>query len=412
MTQGTVSFGRSLRPQFLLESSYTSLNHGSYGSIPKALLPVLEDLRLKSEVNPDRWLRREMFPVLERNKKVLADLVHADPNELVFVFNAMTGINTVARSLPLEAGDKVIYFNTAYNSVESTIKFIKNSEKLSLIRIDLAYPLDDHEVLAIIKETIERENSKGNGKIKLCFMDAISSVPAVRFPFESAVKLVREYDILSLVDGAHAIGQIPLNLHEADPDFFITNCHKWLFAPRGCAILYVPFRNQHLIHPAIINSAYADHSDPADKTVSFQQEFAWPGTADFSNFMCIEAAVDFRQSLGGEDAIMKYCHDLAVKGGASAANILSTKVMENTDRSLTVAMVNVEIPLRNVNLSDAEVISIFIDKLLYEHSCMAPVYKHNNIWYTRLSAQVYTDEADFETVAKAILTVCNELETK
>lgn len=180
-------------------------------------------------------------------------------------------------------------FNTAYNSVESTIKFIKNSEKLKLIRIDLAYPLDDNEVLTKIQETIERENSKGDGEIKVCFMDAISSVPAVRFPFESAVKLVREHNILSLVDGAHAIGQIPLDLHQVDPDFFITNCHKWLYAPRGCAVLYVPFRNQRLIHPAIINSAYADHSDPADKSVSFQDEFAWPGTADFSNFMCIEA---------------------------------------------------------------------------------------------------------------------------
>lgn len=109
---------------------------------------------------------------------------------------------------------------------------------------------------------------------------------------------------------------------------------------------------------------------------------------------------------------MKYCHDLAVKGGALAAKILGTNVMENTDQSLTVAMVNVEIPLRNVNISDAEVIGIFIDKLLYEHNCMAPVYKHNNIWYTRLSAQVYTDETDFKTVAKAILAVCKELEIK
>ncbi|KAL9541866.1 hypothetical protein PS6_010099 [Mucor atramentarius] len=407
MTQGTAQFGRNLRSQFLLEPQYTSLNHGSYGSIPRALLPVLEDLRLKSEVNPDRWLRREMFPVIERNKKVVADLVHVDPQELVFVFNAMTGINTVARSLPLEAGDKVIYFNTAYNSVESTIKFIKNSEKLKLIRIDLAYPLDDNQVLTILQETIERENSKRDGTVKLCFMDAISSVPAVRFPFESAVKLVREHNILSLVDGAHAIGQIPLDLHEVDPDFFITNCHKWLYAPRGCAVLYVPFRNQRLIHPAIINSAYADHSDPADKSVSFQDEFAWPGTADFSNFMCIEAAVEFRKSLGGEDAIMAYCHDLAIKGGAIAAEILGTKVMENTGQ---IAMVNVEIPLGNTKLSDAQIIGIFIDKLLYEHNCMAPVYKHNNIWYTRLSAQVYNDESDFETVAKAILAVCQELD--
>ncbi|CAO3614850.1 unnamed protein product [Mucor hiemalis] len=323
----------------------------------------------------------------------------------------MTGINTVARSLPLESGDKILYFSTAYNSVESTIKFIKNYDKIKTVKIDLAYPLNDAEILSLIKETIETENKKGDGDIKVCIMDAISSVPAVRFPFESAIKLVREYNILSLVDGAHAVGQIPLNLHETDPDFFITNCHKWLHAPRGCAVLYVPFRNQRLIHPAIINSAYADHSDPSDKSNTFQDEFAWPGTADFSNFMCINAALEFRESLGGEDTIMSYNHSQAIKGGDLAAKVLGTEVMENDDKTLTVAMVNVRIPLTNPRISDAAVVQYFIDKLLYEHDCMAPVYKHNNKWYTRFSAQVYTEVADFELVAKAILTVCKELES-
>jgi selenocysteine lyase/cysteine desulfurase len=105
----TPMLGRHIRSQFLLDTNYTSLNHGSYGSIPKEIIPVLQDLRAKSEINPDRWLRREMFPEIDKNKATLAKLIHADPEELVFVFNAMTGINTVARSLPMEAGDKIIY---------------------------------------------------------------------------------------------------------------------------------------------------------------------------------------------------------------------------------------------------------------------------------------------------------------
>lgn len=109
---------------------------------------------------------------------------------------------------------------------------------------------------------------------------------------------------------------------------------------------------------------------------------------------------------------MDYCRNLAVKGGEIAAKILGTSVMENSLKSLTVAMVNVEIPLKNPGISDAQVISTFIDKLIYDHHCMAPVYKHNSIWYTRLSAQVYTDESDFELVAKAILKVCKELEER
>lgn len=115
MTNSTITeLGRNIRSQFLFDPDYISLNHGSYGSIPKMLLPVLEDLRMKSEVNPDRWLRRDMFPEIEKNQKTLANLVHADPQELVFVFNAMTGINTIARSLLLEPGDKILYVTKFY----------------------------------------------------------------------------------------------------------------------------------------------------------------------------------------------------------------------------------------------------------------------------------------------------------
>lgn len=88
------------------------------------------------------------------------------------------------------------------------------------------------------------------------------------------------------------LGQIPLDLHECDPDFFITNCHKWLHAPRGAALLYTPRRNHSLIHPGNINYAYKDYSqcsEEAEVTAAYQLEFGWPGTMDFSSFLCIEA---------------------------------------------------------------------------------------------------------------------------
>lgn len=175
--------------------------------------------------------------------------------------------------------------------MERTLAFLQDAHKVKLIPVQLTYPLSDQEILNITRESIENEMAKGKEEppIRMAVFDAISSVPGVRFPFETMIGLMKEYGIYSLVDGAHAIGQVPLNLHEADPDFFVSNCHKWLFAPAGAAILYVPKRNQHLVHPSIINYAYRSHQDPGDKTNTFQEEFAWPGTQDFSNFMCIEA---------------------------------------------------------------------------------------------------------------------------
>lgn len=121
----------------------------------------------------------------------------------------------------------------------------------------------------------------------MAVFDALSSLPGVRFPFEIINSIVHENNILSLIDGAHAIGQIELNLKELNPDFFITNCHKWLFSPRGCAILYVPKRNQGFIHPTTINAAYKFHADSSDYS-SFTQEHAL-NTIDTAPFLCVEA---------------------------------------------------------------------------------------------------------------------------
>jgi selenocysteine lyase/cysteine desulfurase len=141
----------------------------------------------------------------------------------------------------------------------------------------------------LTKEVIDRENSKGGSKIRMCVVDALSSLPGVRLPFEAVSKLVQDHGILSLIDGAHAIGQIELNIRELDPDFFITNCHKWLCAPRGCAILYVAKRNQGFIHPTTINYAYQFHEESSD-TSSFALEHDL-NTVDPTPFLCVGAGM-------------------------------------------------------------------------------------------------------------------------
>lgn len=86
--------------------------------------------------------------------------------------------------------------------------FLKDARQADLVLVNLTYPLTDQEILSITKETIENEIAKGGGSpIRMAVFDAISSVPGVRFPYEAMTKLVREYGILSVVDGAHAIGQ-------------------------------------------------------------------------------------------------------------------------------------------------------------------------------------------------------------
>lgn len=123
------------------------------------------------------------------------------------------------------------------------------------------------------------------------------------------------------------------------------------------------------------------------------------------------SALDFRESLGGEEAIQSYCNDLARRGGELVASKWGTEILENEDKTLTVAMVNVRLPFSNKgNLPDRQISKAFLEKFNDEHHTLGQPFKHNGHWYMRLSAQVYNDESDFEHMAQAGLKVCQDLD--
>lgn len=103
------SFGSSLRKDFFLEDGYTPLNHGSYGTYPRSVRPVLRHYQEMAEQFPDRWSRFDMYPELRKSRELLGNLFHCDADELVFSPNASAAANTILRSFPFEQGDKVLY---------------------------------------------------------------------------------------------------------------------------------------------------------------------------------------------------------------------------------------------------------------------------------------------------------------
>jgi selenocysteine lyase/cysteine desulfurase len=170
--------------------------------------------------------------------------------------------------------------------VNSTLEFIRDHHKVELVKIALDYPLSDAAIVDLVHETLAAEKSKPGRPIRVSVIDVLSSLPGVLFPYEAVSRICQDNGILSILDGAHAAGQVPLDLHKTDPDFFFTNCHKWLFVPRGFAIIYVPRRNQGYIHPHTVNVAYRPHTEGTD-TSSFEKEFASPGTIDHAQYFCV-----------------------------------------------------------------------------------------------------------------------------
>lgn len=120
-------------------------------------------------------------------------------------------------------------------------------------------------------------------------------------------------------------------------------------------------------------------------------------------------ALNYRESIGGEEAICKYTHDIAVQGGELVAKLFGTQVMENSTKTLTANMVNIELPVFTTSKSDAEIAAFFLDKSIYEHHTMLSVYKNNGKWWVRLCGQIYVDLNDFQKAGEAVLAIIKQI---
>ena len=193
---------------------------------PKAVLSHFHALADRAEARPDTFLRYEFQPLLNASRSELANLVGCDVSDLVLVPNATSGVNAVLRGMNgrWEDGDAILVYSTVYGAVGQGVAYIVDSNptfNLRVINVELSYPVSDDEFLDATRKALDQ----AEGKVRLAVIDGLSSVPGVRVPWERTVALLRERGVISVVDAAHAVGQIHLDLRKADPDFFVSNCH-------------------------------------------------------------------------------------------------------------------------------------------------------------------------------------------
>ncbi|KAJ7837375.1 PLP-dependent transferase [Mycena olivaceomarginata] len=361
-------FGRAMLEYFPFDPGYTNLNHGSYGSLP---LPVMEAYR---------WMKFTYTPRLINVRQRIAALIGAKTDECVLVPNASHAISTVLRNIEWQKDD-VMWLKTTYNSVERTAQYISDTPPHPAVST----------VLAQFRDHLRRLPRKDGQKI-VAIIDSIASLPALLLPWKEMVQICKEESVLSIIDAAHSIGQ-EINL----------NCHKWLYAKRSCAVLYVPFRRLSPHHKSISPSK---RNGP-----NFVEQFEWTATIDFVPYFSVVTALDFRQWLGGEEKINAYCQRIALQGTKRLAQILGTSATAlDPSGEMTLNMTNVQLPLPP-SLGPASVVSGKLKKkLLLERNIFATVFFLEGMgWWTRCSAQVWTEVGDFEKLGKALVEVCSEI---
>jgi isopenicillin-N epimerase len=350
------------------------LNHGSFGACPRPVFEEYQRLQRELERQPVEFLARRYDELVGAARARLAAYLGAQPDDVVFVPNATTGMNVVARSLPLGPGDEVLTTDHEYGAVDLMWQHVCARTGATLVRREVAVGPDFVDDLW----------SAVSERTRIVSISHVTSATALRFPVEEICRRARAAGILTAVDGAHAPGQVELDLATFEPDFYSGNCHKWLCAPKGSGFLYARPEHQTQMVPPVVGWGEDDGS--------FQSRFGWQGTRDPAAFLAVPAAIDFQLEHGWDD-VRRRCHALAEEGRLRLAELTGIEPIA-PDEGWLGQMVATGLP----DCDPAE-----LKRRLYdEHRIEIPVEGRRGQPMLRASFQAYNDRSDLAALLAAL----------
>jgi isopenicillin-N epimerase len=357
------------------------LNHGSFGACQKEVIKIQYRYRELMEREPVYFMTYLLEGLLDESRDELAKLIRADQDGLVFLTNATTAVNTVLNSIRLKAGDELIITNHGYNACNNAVRYYAKIRRLKVKVLNIPFPIEsEEEIITGLQRMI-------TNKSRFILIDHITSPTALKLPLEQIVKICSDSGIDIMVDGAHSVGMIPLDIKKLGVQYYTSNCHKWLFAPKGSAFLYVREDKRDNIYPLIISHGL--NSERRDRS-RFHLLFDWTGTQDFTPYICIKSAIRFANTIRGSiDNLMKENHQRVLVG----RDILleSLKIKKPAPDYMLGSMASIILPqvfgkFDKVDLQNRT----HLQRILFEkYHIEVPVIKFNDRLIVRISAQVY-----------------------
>lgn len=343
--------------------------------------------QLELERQPVEFLGRRFNDLMRTARSALADHLGTQAADLVFVTNATTGANVVARSLELHAGDEVISTNHEYGAMDRTWRFVCAKRGARYVNHRLPHPLESHAQL------VESLWGAVTERTRIIFLSHITSPTALIFPIKEICRRARERGILTVIDGAHAPGQIPLDLESIGADFYTGNCHKWLCAPKGAGFLYARPEAQALIEPLIVSWGW-ESDMPGDSR--FIDHHEWTGTRDIAAFLSVPAAIEFQRDHDWERVYLE-CHALAQEFRARLTELTGLPPLSADSPEWYAQMVAVPLP-------DCDPVALK-SRLYEEYRIEVPIVAWNGMTLVRASFQAYNDSEDVDQALRAIGTL-------
>lgn len=366
-------------PRFLLDPEITFLNHGSFGATPEEILARQDHWRRRLEREPVRFVVDELPGAMEAARSVVAAFLGADPQGLAFVPNATTGVNAAVGAVELGPADEILTTNHRYDAVDHTLHHLADRAGARVAYADVPFPLSSPQ------DIIDAIDRAWTPRTRLLVVDQIASPTALVFPVAALVAMARDRGVPVVIDGAHAPGQLSLDLNQLQPEFWTGNLHKWCCAPKGAAVLWVNEEWRARTHAPVISHGYRG---------GLHAEFDWCGTFDPSAWLAAADACELHHSLGGA-SFRSDCHRLVQQGRALVADAMGVSLPHPDDPRLYASMASIPVPLAPERFAELR------SRMLAQHRIELPFISWQGKLWLRISGfAAYNRPQDYERLAQ------------
>ncbi|MFO0963138.1 MAG: aminotransferase class V-fold PLP-dependent enzyme [Phycisphaerales bacterium] len=368
-----------------LDPTYTFLNHGSFGAVPRLVRQAHIAAQDRLESRPIELLGRRIRELLAPSRARVGAFLGVAPDAFGFVTNASEGVCSVLHSLEFASGDELLTTSHVYNAVRKAMHFRARQTGARVVEVPVPLPIaDPTEVVAALEAAM-------TPRTRLVVIDHMTSPTALLFPVEAIARACQARGIELLVDGAHVPGMFPLEIPATGATYWTGNLHKWCCAPKGCAVLWAHPDARARIHPAVI-SHFLDEG--------FDREFDWQGTRDMAAWMVAGEAIAFMEGLGWE-RVRAHNRQMAAWAHRMLCERWEVDPISPADGRMLGSMCTVplpaEIPARYRTTEE------FALELYARDRIEVPIVEFGGRWHARASAQVYNRAEQYERLAQAVL---------
>lgn len=367
----------------MLDPAISFLNFGSFGACPKPIFNDYQRWQLELETEPAQFIQVKGPGYIRQSREALAAYINCDPADLVFTTNPSYAINIVARGLSLQPGDEVLGTNLEYGALDRTWRYYCEKAGAHYVRQPITLPLTSKE------KFVDDFFAGYTPKTKAIFISHITSSTALILPVKEICRRAKALGLLTIVDGAHVPGHIPLDLANIEADIYTGACHKWMMTPKGCSFLYVK-KEWQPFDPLIVSWGY-DALFPSNSL--FQDYHQSQGTRDFSAFLTIPAALQFMRQ-NGWNAVAGSCRQLAHSNYLRFCQLLGTVPLCPVSDEFLGQMCSMQIRTEEPEK---------LQRLLFEkYRIEIPVMRHDDKMFIRYSVNAFNSQADLDRLFDAL----------